>query len=97
MLLEINLNMRTHNDSAYEQINASFGADALLYNNLSDRIQKSEISEESLMNWARFVKLASIEATGINQLEEFAIIKILRSWKSIEGIILLDEQRKQSV
>lgn len=91
-MLEINLNRETHNDSAYEQMNASFGADALLYNTLKERLQKSNISEASLMEWSRFVKLASADAVSINELEEFAVIKILRSWKSIEGIILLNQQ-----
>lgn len=67
-----------------------FGANALLYNALKDKVQKSHISEESLMKWSHFVKLASADAVNINDLAEFAVIKILRSWKSIEGIILLN-------
>ena len=89
-MLEINVNAETHNDSAYEQMNSSFGPDALLYNTLRNNLQEAGISEEMLMEWARFVKLASIDATNINELEEFAVVKILRSWKSIQAIILLN-------
>lgn len=88
MMLEIDLTK--HDDQkAYAGINSSMGTDILLYRTLRERLQQSAISEEALMEWSRFVKLASTTATHIDQLEEFAVIKILRSWKSIEGIIHL--------
>ena len=90
-MIEVSVNTETQSDLVYEKLNASFGADALLYNALSERLERSEISEDSLMDWARFVKLASTESSKLNQLEEFAVVKILRSWKSIEGIIRLSK------
>ncbi len=95
MILEIDLTAKHHNDKTYEGINSSVGSDALLYSTLSERLKQSNISEEALMEWSRFVKLASHDAKSINQLEEFAVIKILRSWKSIEGIIRLAQANEQ--
>lgn len=88
-MFEVSVDTEIQNDRVYEEINASFGDDALLYNALSERLQCSRVSEDSLLEWARFVKLAPKAALKINELEEFAVIKILRSWKSIEGIIHL--------
>lgn len=91
-MFEVSINTDTQNDLLYKEINASFGADSLLYNTLSERLQLSTLSEAALMEWARFVKLASKEAVTISELEEFAVIKILRSWKSIEGLIHSSKQ-----
>lgn len=93
MILEIHLNAANHSDQAYEEMNALFEDNALLYNTLKMKLQKSGISEESLMEWSRFVKLASAENSSIYELEEFAVIKILRSWKSIAGMILLSQPK----
>lgn len=92
MMVELSIDTEIQSDSAYKAMNASFGADSLLYNALSEKLKQSDISEASLMEWARFVKLASEAVFKINELEEFAVIKILRSWKSIEGIIRLSKE-----
>lgn len=90
-MYEVTVDTEIHNDGVYDEINASFGADALLYNALSDRLENSGISEGCLLEWARFVKLAPEAVVKINELEEFAVVKILRSWKSIEGILQLNK------
>lgn len=86
-MIEISINTEVQNDLLYKQLDASFGADALLYHTLSEKIQLAGISEASLMKWARYVKLAPDSAITINELEEFAVTKILRSWKSIQGLV----------
>lgn len=88
-MVEVSIDTKTQNDLLYEAMNASFGTDGLLYNKLSERLKESGISEESLIKWACYVKLAAPSITKLNELEEFAVIKILRSWKSIQGIIRL--------
>lgn len=90
-MLEIDLNSKQNDDKAYERLNASMGNDVFLYNTLHDKLKQANITEEALMKWAHYVKLASNNAAKINDLAEFAVIKILRSWKSIEGIIHLDK------
>lgn len=94
-MFEIDLNPEKCNNDIFE-LDALFAIDALLYDALKRKLQRSEISEESLMEWARFVKLASSEDVSINQLKEFAVIKILRSWKSIEGMLLLTSVRDKT-
>ncbi len=89
---ELTIDTEIQSDSAYKALNASFGADSLLYNALNEKLEQSGISEASLMEWARFVKLASESVGKVSELEEFAVIKILRSWKSIEGIIRLGKE-----
>lgn len=90
-MFQVSVDTETRSDRVYEEINASFGGDSMLYSALKERLQTSRISEDSLLKWARFVKLAPESTIGINELEEFAVIKILRSWKSIEGIIQLSK------
>lgn len=92
MKFEVSIDTEVQSDSVYDEINASFGSDTLLYNELSERLERSLISEDALLEWARFVKLAPETAIRMEELEEFAVVKILRSWKSIEGIIRLNRK-----
>lgn len=92
MMLELTIDTKIQSDQIYDAMNASFGADSLLYNILSEKLEFCSIAETTLMEWARFVKLAPETAVKIDELEEFAVVKILRSWKSIEGIIRLSKE-----
>lgn len=94
MMLEIDLNSK-ENEEFYDKINASQGNDVFLYNTLQDKLKQANISEEALMKWSRYVKLASSNSERITDLAEFAVAKILRSWKSIEGIIHLDTEKEE--
>lgn len=97
MMLEIDLKKKKNDDNAYKRIDDSMGHDSFLYNDLHNKLKQENISEEALMSWSQFVKLAPSDAKKINDLAEFAVIKILRSWKSIAGIIQLDRPSKEEL
>lgn len=80
-----------------DEINASVDADVMLYKALAKRIDDSGFGEEKLMEWARFVKLAAEGDNGIMDLTATAVGKILRSWKSIVGIITLQGDEEKSL
>ena len=78
-----------------EDVNASFDSTEFMYETLSQRMEEAAIELSELLDWARFVKLATEECVVIKDLEKHAVEKVLRSWKSIVGIITLKKQQEK--
>lgn len=91
-LLVVNYESEQYNKQI-DDVNGSLDATALMHETLRGRIGTGDIKEVELMKWARYVKLASENADSIKDLEKHAVERILRSWKSIVGIIILERSK----